>query len=325
MPHLLIAIAILSHPQSNDHDLDRRWLGKIFNPDRVSTVIAGKATRVALHEEGFTVGERPGQRLIKSKRPSANWERRFRQALLNVRNHQWNVRCAVRGKVDVSVRFESGTQKCDVGFRLSTGEVMFWSDLEGHSVSQSIRPGFDTYLNLLGEIFPELKSKYASHALPPLSEKVFGPPDEAEKIRLRRAGVWGKLGEEWQQVLEAPSTLTVWRYFGEPRSRSSTSITPPITWIKQFSQAITNRDNIDWNSGSFCVFNPDAEVRFERNGRVANVQLCFTCNDLLVVRDDEPTSKNRLHFKSGRPALLSLLRDLYSKDDPIWKLPLEGL
>lgn len=298
-------------------------MGKIFNPDRMSTVFEGKATRVALLEEGFTAGERPGQKLIRSKRPTAGWERRFRQALLNVRNHQWNVRCAVRSKVDVSVRFESSTQKCDVGFRLSTGEVMFWSDLEGQSVSQSMRPGFETLVNLLSEVFPELKANFGAHALPPTSEKVFGPLDEAEKISLRRAGAWGKLGEAWREVLASPSALTVWRYSGEPRSRSSTPITPSTTWIDLFSQAITNRDNIDWNNGSLCIFNPDVEVRFERNGRVANVQLCFTCNDLLVIRDDEPTSKSRLHFKSGRPALLSLLRELHPKDDPIWKLLLD--
>ncbi len=326
LPSIAFLALSIGVTQGDDPNLEKRWFSNVFGPERTAGVFDGKITRVSIHQPGFTMGERPGLELVEAKIPSDDWSRRFRAALLDVRHHEWQIRFTNPFKADVAVRFWTATQVCDVQISLATDEIRWWSDHEGHSRKQSIRPGREALIKLLSEVFPNLRGRLKERSELVVDERFDSYDFERSQqdARKRKAGLWGALPHEWIEILSAPDRVDALRLVGDLRTPAGKPIQASKAWARSFFQAMDNRDNIQWGFRNRCGFRPDVSLNFEQGAQTLTVQLCFGCNDLMVIDDGHPQASRKINFAPGRPVFLTLTRRLFPKDEELANLPLNA-
>lgn len=83
---------------------------------------------------------------------------------------------------------------------------------------------------------------------------------------------------------------------------------------------LNDPNTYDFNSAKTCMFHPDVAVRFiPDDERDVTVVLCFTCNELAISAGRWNTGIE--DFDAQRPALLTLVRELFPNDPYLRQLP----
>ena len=137
-------------------------------------------------------------------------------------------------------------------------------------------------------------------------------------------------GAESTGNILAPTKVEAFRVDGRPGERSQTSkpfygypiVGAPVQvdadTSEELAEILMDANIYDWDLRKKCEFMPGVALRFTSAGSPTEVLFCFSCDELMVVRDGKKVGYE--DFDPARGRLLTIVKRLFPEDEKIQQL-----